>query len=361
MTSTLADLLDLLRQAVRPEDVFGELAAPMQAALKHRYRLLAAIAHPDHNPSRLTESSEAFRTLGQWYAAAQRRVVEAAYGRPWLIDVASPQRRYTGDETPFSGELCDLYPARSSSERVLLKVARAVRNNDLLQTEARALQGLGHPLAGQPVRTHFPVLVERFLLRDEDGFLRHTNVLRHETDFISLAQIQRTFPQGIDAADAAWMFNRVLAALGLSHSLGLVHGCVTLDHILVRLSDHGGMLVDWCYSVTAGETIAAFSPAYAADVPPEVYARQLATPATDLYMAAASLVRLLGGKGSIETLPASVPRPIRDLLRACLLLSPHRRTSDAWQLMDDFGAVLHRLYGPPTFRHFVLSTPTTPS
>jgi len=49
-----------------------------------------------------------------------------------------------------------------------------------------------------------------------------------------------------------------------------------------------------------------------------------------------------------------VPRPIARLLRACLIAAPQRRIADAWQLFDEFRALLGQLYGPPQFRPFAM-------
>jgi hypothetical protein len=120
--------------------------------------------------------------------------------------------------------------------------------------------------------------------------------------------------------------------------------------VLIRPSDHNGILIDWCYSVAIGEPIKAISKPYADDYPPEVPAKLGATPATDLYMAARLMVRLLGGSGAEP--PPSAPKPIQALLRACLIPAPARRHSDAWQVLEDFHTILGELYGPPTFRPF---------
>ncbi|NTW03361.1 MAG: hypothetical protein HGA19_19150 [Oscillochloris sp.] len=62
------------------------------------------------------------------------------------------------------------------------------------------------------------------------------------------------------------------------------------------------------------------------------------------------LIRLLGGNNGQP--PASTPKPIQALLRACLIPSPARRHTDAWQLLEDFREILGNLYGPPAFRPF---------
>ncbi|MFZ1404673.1 MAG: molecular chaperone DnaJ, partial [Anaerolineae bacterium] len=269
-----------------------------------------------------------------------------------LIAATSRLHHYRGDQPPLSGDLCDLYPALADGAPVLLKVARQPSNHDLLRVEAATLARLARELDGQPLRAHFPTLIEHFLLRADDGSQRHVNVLRQEVGYVTLAAVQGAFPGGLSLADAAWMFNRILAALGVIHGLGLVHGALTPAHVLVRPADHNGLLLDWCYCVPMGQPIKAISPAYAADYAPEVAARQPATPATDLFMAARCLLHLLGGQNNPDDLPVSVPPAVCALLRACLIPSPQRRVSAAWELFDDFQDILQQTYGPRTFRPF---------
>lgn len=352
MQPTLTDLLDLLRRAAHPKDVFGVLGDDARDTLRRRYRELASVAHPDRNPWHTAEANEAFQRLQAWYEAAQRQLARGVYGARPRMSATTKLHQYVSYGAPLHGDLCDLFPADAGGEAVLLKVVRKASNGDLMAAEARALRRIDRELSGQPVRGHFPTLVECFTLRDGAGAPRHTNVLRAESGFVSLAEVLQAYPNGVHPADAAWMFNRLLAALAVAHSLGIVHGAVTPAHVLIRPSDHNGMLVDWCYSVASGETIKAICPPYAADCAPEVRAREPATPAADVYMAARCMARVLGGKGSGAELPPGVPKPIRVLLRACMLPAPQRRASDAWQIYDDFQELLRRLYGPPAFRSF---------
>lgn len=348
----LTELLDLLRYATGPEEVFGALPDRSVGALKRRYRELATIAHPDHNPRAPAAAAEAFKTLQHWYEAAQRKLLAGVYGAAPLITIASRQHHYVGYEPPLIGDLCDLYPADAEGMRVLLKVARSPRNSDLLAAEAAALRLIERELAGQQVRAHFPTLVEQVLITDTAGANHPTNVLRAEEQYVSLEQVLRAYPNGLDLRDAAWMFNRILAALGLTHGLGLVHGAVLPTHVLIRPSDHNGLLIDWCYSTAPGRALLALSPPYAGDYPPEVAARQPVSFATDLYMAARCLLRLLGGDPASQRLPDSVPRPVQTLLRACLIPAPQRRFADAWELYDEFQQILMQIYGKRHFRHF---------
>jgi serine/threonine protein kinase len=352
MDSTFHNLLDLLRNATEPVDVFGALVGDQPAALKRRYRELVTIAHPDRNQGSIDVANEACKTLQKLYVVGQRQIAQGVYGLAPRLRATTKLREYVGYAAPIQGDLCELFPAEAAGDSVLLKVTRLARNNDLLQAEAQTLRKIDRALERQQTRAHFPRLVEHFLLRTAAGDQRHTNVLRAETGYVSLADVLRAYPNGLAAADAAWMFNRILTALGIAHSLGIVHGAVVPAHVLVRPDDHNGMLIDWCYSVPIGEPLKAIAPPYAADYPPEVRAKQPATPATDMYMAARCMARLLGGHPATLELPNSVPRPIRALLSACLLPSAQRRADDAWHIFDDFHEILGRLYGPPQFRPF---------
>ncbi|NJN16338.1 MAG: molecular chaperone DnaJ [Oscillochloris sp.] len=350
----LSDLLELLRRASGPEEVFGRLDGDRQAVLRQRYRRMAALAHPDRHPARAVDSHEAFRLLQSWYELAQRRLASGAYGAGLRLRVIGA-RCYESYADPIAGEVCDLYPVDADGDKLLLKLARSAHDNDLLDAEALALQKLDAHLAGSRLRAHFPRLLERLRLRDAAGQVRRLNVIGVEPQSLALTAVLRAQPQGIDPRDAAWIFNRMLAALGATHAAGLVHGAVTLDHVLIQPADHNGILIDWCYSVACGAPLRAISPAQRADYPPEVFARQPATPATDLYMAARCFLRLLGAQGEQPQAPAHLPPPLRALIDTCLIVAPHRRADDAWQLFDDFRAALQLCYGPPAFRAFPIA------
>ena len=354
MWSSLEEIDSLLATATAPEVIFGELGADPLRALKARYHQLIAVAHPDRNRGRSALANQACVALQSWYAAAQASLAAGTYGVTPIIDITTATGRYLGSSAPLMGDLCELYPASCGGDAVLLKVVRQPRDNDLLEAEAAALQLLDRELQGQRLRAHFPRLVESTLLHDARA-RRRINVLVAETGYVSLAEVLRAHPDGIAPQDAAWMFNRLLAALGATHAAGLVHGAVVPEHVLIRPADHNGLLVDWCYSVPRGAVVKALSPANREAYPPEITAKLPAVPATDIYMAARCMARLLGGDAHTGSVPERVPAPIRRLLAACLLPSPHRRSASAWQLFDDFREILHELYGPPVFRPFSIA------
>ncbi|MEZ4513961.1 MAG: J domain-containing protein [Chloroflexota bacterium] len=218
----LMQQLHRLQHAACPEDVFGG----EETAVKATYRQLASQTHPDAHPHDPAAADEAFKLLQQWYAEAQRKIAQGCYGQPLRVKVTSANYVYEGSERPFVGDLCHLYPSYAASQPVLLKMVQHSRNNDLAQAEARVLYQLDQALRGEPLRAHFPTFVESFLLRDSGGVQRQANVLCRESDTVTLADVMAAYPDGIHPADMAWMFNRLLATLAVTHSQGLVHGAV---------------------------------------------------------------------------------------------------------------------------------------
>ena len=343
-----------LRHAADWQSAFQPLAQHSASGLKQRYRELAALVHPDLHPTQQAQAVEAFQLLQQWYAVAQSALAQRA-SVP-RVEITARTGHYQSNGAPYSGDLCELYPATNLTTNaptsVLLKIVRSAHNNDLLRAEGKVLRQIDRALADKPLRAHFPTLIDQVQLRDQAGELRIVNILGHESNYFSLAQVLQRYPTGIAPADAAWIYKRLLAALAVTHDLGLVHGAVTLDHLLIRPSDHNGLLVDWCYSVPNGESIKAVSPAHRGDLPPEVLAKAPASAATDLYMAAGVMIRLLGGEPTRGEFPTTVPKATQALLQSCLIAAPHRRPNNAWELFDDFDTILQRLYGAPKFRPF---------
>lgn len=50
-----------------------------------------------------------------------------------------------------------------------------------------------------------------------------------------------------------------------------------------------------------------------------------------------------------------IPKPLAMFARGCML-APRRRPADAWALLGELDELLDRLYGPRTFRPFVVPT-----
>lgn len=192
---------------------------------------------------------------------------------------------------------------------------------------------------------------------------------RYLENFYSLADVLDQYPDGIDPRDMAWMYRRLLVALGFTHQAGFCHGAVLPQNVLIEPDVHGVVLSGWAHAVTIpkdGECtcwdcindlactaqapeLAGAYPGFEGWYPPD----NLASPALDVYMAAVCVVSLIGGD---PTAPASrvagLPSEYYAFLGGSLNPAPEHRLSDAWQVLEYFDALLQRLYGKRRFRPF---------
>lgn len=293
---------------------FAEAVARVRAATSYAdldgatsYREWAKILHPDAAPAGMrAAATTAFAKLSGLY---QKRVVH-------------------------SGDIADLSETHGGA--ALVKVPRQPRDNDLMANEAAALTKLR---GGDPrFRPYAPRLVESYTHEDGSRVRRVVNVLERLDGFVPLSRLRRT----IDPRDAAWMFRRLLTGLGWAHRAGVVHGAVLEEHVLIHPAEHGLALVDWCYS---GERVVAVVKHRRDAYPPEVFTDRRNTPATDVYMAVGLLRRLVG-----DGLPAALQR----FADGCSYDAPRMRPQDPWALLGEFDELLHKLYGPRTFRPFTV-------
>jgi hypothetical protein len=323
---TRAEAVRLIRTARTPAELFD--AGGVRA-----YRRLARLVHPDTGGPR-----EAFdRLTALWHAHGP-------------VTVRTRRGTYTLAPAPVRGDLANLYAAGDA----MVKIPRDPAVNDLLEREAIALRQLPQDGDGRFL-PYVPRLLESFRHRDEStGTERRANVLGRLDGFHTLAEVREAYPGGVDPRDVAWMWRRLLVALGFAHRAGVLHGAVLPEHVLIQPGAHGLVLVDWCYSVPGchpdgGDRVPAMVPGRADWYPPEVAAREPAGPGTDIHLATRCMTYLMAGRA---------PKALRAFAGGCLLRARNRRPQDAWRLLADLDDLLERLYGPRRFRPFHLPAGT---
>jgi hypothetical protein len=317
------DAIAFIEAASTPLELFG---ADLAEAAR-RYRRLARLTHPDACPGDAQAAAAFGRLTELWRCHIGRRGPD---GPP--LDV-SP------DDLFARGDVANLYQAPGG----LLKVARDPADNDLLDREATALTA---------IRRHAPARLSAYLPRLErswrladprTGVVRHANLIGRLAGFVSLTDVRAAYRSGIHPADAAWMWRRLLVALGIAHRAGYVHGAVLPEHVLIHPADHGLVLVDWCYAGRPGAPLPAIVARHRNWYPPDVLLGQPAGQDADIWLATSCLTDLVG-----DQMPASLAA----FARGCMLANPARRPQDAWLLLRELDEVLGRLYGPRRFRPF---------
>lgn len=377
------EALRLLGEAHSAADLFGPRTADREACLtgspaeadpeavafavaRATYRRLARALHPDRCPAtdqaQATAAFARLSTLWDEYRSADsttpRRQAGPGTAQPTgPVVMTTRRRRYTLTGPALTGDLCNLYPANATTavdtargasagaEPVLLKMPRHPRNNDLLAAEAAALTQL-HRDGEARHRAYVPTLIETFRYREAGtGIDRRVNALETLDGFATLAEVAAGYPAGVDPRDAAWMWRRLLVALGFAHRAGVVHGAVLPEHVLVHPASHGLVLADWCYASIAGAPVPAIVPRYRDWYPDEVRGKREPSAATDIHLATRTMTTLIGDR---------MPAPLRAFAAGCTGSSQAGRPGDAWALLRELDELLERLYGPRTFRPFHL-------
>ena len=301
--------------------------------------------------------------MTRWFACAQKKIAAGEYGgqpaHPAQTVLQTPTRSYTltGDYTtrgPFNFYPCS-FQELGREIPALLKVVHDPHDSDLARNEARILSLLYAGKEAARFAPYFPLLIEA-LDYQQDGCIYAANIFARLDGWYSLAEVRRAYPAGVDPKDMAWMFRRLLVALGFAHFKGVIHGAVLPANIWIQPDQHGLLLSDWTYAVSdveiTGEYISGLDPQYQAWYPPEVLAREQPVFGTDIYLAVRSMVYLLGGDPLSGCLPARLPGALGAFIKGCLLPGKRTRPQDAWSLKDEFDDLLARLWGKRTFHPF---------
>ncbi len=246
-----------------------------------------------------------------------------------------------------SGDIANIYLSVSEGAQTITKITRSPKNSDLIAREVRALKKIKEDVDPK-YSNYFPEILDVFKHRDAATRVDRRGVVmsRHMVGFTPLSEVIAATPKGLDPRDAAWMFRRLLVALGALHRAGVVHGAIAPQHMLMQLEQHGLVLVGYGTSVMMGEDdkVPALAKSWERAYPDEVVGvRATPTSSTDIYMAAKVMEAMVGDRA---------PRQIRAFLKACTQYDQDRRPNDAWLVLADFTALIERLYGPRRFRPF---------
>lgn len=300
--------------------------------------------------------------------------------KPVAIDFSKPGPVTIGTETlsvgsrfNFQGDLAEFYsctyerPLASTKshggtrfDRMLeddvdvtnavLKVVADTLDNDLAENEVKILHHLFPPkTADEKFFRYLPQPLMSFRVLS-GGQERQALLMPFMEGYVSMAEVHRAFPDGLDFRDVVWMFKRLLVGIGFAHTRGVVHGAVLPTHVLVHPVGHGAKIIDWSYAIEGEGRIRAMSTAFQDFYASEILEKKPATPSTDIFMAAKCAVQLLGGDIKTNKMPDKVPAEIRSFLDECLVPLPNMRPRNAWDLHEAFDQLLLKLVGKPSYR-----------
>ena len=366
-SQAIRDVANRLSGATSFPALFGALPAgdipAKKAYLRKQFTYLARIVHPDHATADCkTVAADAFRDLNALRHKAEEAIGRGTYETPIdntavdsgdadSFELASAGMVFRFRNTPYrEGDLSILYQGTAKGSMtgpVLAKVARDPSMNGLLEQEAVHMRRAADAPVGTPlarVARFLPRLIDTMLITGEKNTRFRANVFRLDSDLVSVADIMRAYPAGLEASQAAWVARRTIAQTLAASMLGVVHGAITPDHVLVNPFTHDPVHIGWAHAIAKGritQVIDRWKDIY----PPEVFAKKDADHRTDIYMAGATIVRLLGGTVERASLPATVPSGVSKLVLRCLEETPARRPQDGAQLLAEFTTIIRREWG----------------
>lgn len=338
---TALSVTSAVSTAKRPEDLFGAFMGTRAEWLEELERSYARLKDTESSPR-----------LDELYEAARKAVQKGTYGRasfivPRTISSGKVSYRVLLDLDPDA--VSRLYLTETGEGEAIVRVAKSADHDDKLRNEANALARLNSADAVESrLRAYVPELLESFEATAKSG-ARQANATRHIGGLYSLEEVRAAYPAGVRWQDAAWIYRRLLVAVGYAHVNGVLHLAATPERILVQPEEHGLVLHDWAYAVPQGVEEVKVRPE-GEDVwyPEEAFSGRPG-PESDVYMATRAFQYVLGAEPGVWKLPANVPGKLKNFLSACVS-SQRSRPDDAWALKQEFDDLL----GPRQFRPFVM-------
>src|SRR5690349_1647614 len=240
----------MLSKARSPEEVFGTLTgtrSEMLEAGRKIFRQMAKVVHPDsyQGTADFARAGASFKLLARFWEQAQAKIERGTYGttdtaatfEPFILRAGA--RHYTVERLLTHGDLCNLYAGTfthaDKKVQVVIKIPVKPGDNDLVANEARILAHLSASKEYEKRRHFVSQLVNHFSYHEkETGAERNVNVLSYIDGLYSLKEVKEVYRGGIDPKDMAWIWRRLLIALGFAHTNHVIHGAVLPTHVLIH-------------------------------------------------------------------------------------------------------------------------------
>lgn len=364
MPNSLEVIQGRLAAATTFAEIFGVMPKgdlPQQLKqLKSRYKYLVKQTHPDQVEASLRGLANiVFPEVVRFYERAEQALTAGRYDKVITASGAvgtdvvfsSATERYTVAEEPYkAGDFSSVYIGQDSKSRpIIAKVATAPAMNAYLTAEATVIRTLRSKSAASGLLPYLPELVDTVALTEAGNVEYRVNVFRHIPGLVSLTDIHQAYPKGLPPEDAAWIWRRLLAQALAANVLGVVHGAIVPDHVLVHPTTREPLHLGWVHSVERPQErqarITTVIDRFRAWYPPEVFAREIPTHQTDLYMVGKTMIYLAGGDVERNTFPRHYPTLMKEVVTSLIAEDPHDRPADGHAVMRDFTSRIRQLWG----------------
>jgi hypothetical protein len=342
--------------------VFGTLPTGdhkvQRSAVRKQFAYLAQIVHPDHVHDAPDLAERAFEHLRALFNAAEAAILDGSYDKPFpagikpgskpiedYFELTSKTVTYRCNDTPYrTGDFSFLYQAQVDGKDLLVKIAKEPTANALLETEATRLRKFRTTESMKGIHRFLPEIIDSMIIPGPGGKQYRANVMSFSPAMLSLADIKSHFPAGgLIPQQAAWIVRRVMAQTCAAAMAGVVHASITPDHVLVDPIKHEPCHIGWLHATE--RTPLTIVDRWKDWYPPEIFAKQVPTHQTDIYMAAKTCIWLFSGDTHTNLMLPTIPKPITDILMKCVDESPRSRPSDGLKVLTELTTAIRSAWG----------------
>jgi len=367
MTKALEVVREQFAKASRFADIFGPLSGAdigeKKRLLKRQYAILAKITHPDRvGTADAAIANEVFAELSSLYRRAREALDNGVYDKNFIpirgggttsttVTVSSSSATYQLDlESYRQGDFSNIHLGESTDGvKIFAKISVDPTMNPYLVNEANMLMRASKEDAAKSILRFLPKLLDSVILTEIGNEQYRVNLYEYKPGFVSLTEIKNAYPAGLPPEDAAWIWRRILGQSLAASMLKSVHGAIVPDHVLVHPTTHEPLHIGWAHSILRplerNAKLTTVIDRFRDWYPPEVFAREVPSHQTDLYMAGKTMLYLLGGDVTRDRFPSHVPTPVVQIVRRCLETKVERRPRDGFVLMHEFTKVVEKLWG----------------
>ncbi len=330
--------------ATKGNEIFGNNAKRAKIV----YRRLARSVHPDmfSEQSEKEEAEQVFKKLSVLWEAYTRGSTVASPGsspaRAKKNSVKTSKREYQLGSgiaaDPFFKRFEATYDDGHAIANIL--ITSDPGNNDLAENYVENIRTLVKEVP-EEYKGFYPEIVETFQ-HVSDGASRVGIVQTFHEGLVPFSKILERYPDGIGGRDVAWIFRRMLIAVGNAHDAGFIHGGINLDSLFIQPEQHGVVLGDWQYSVAKGEKLVAVPANWKSDYPDNYLAGDPVSESIDIMMCGKVAERLLRNEPSAKR------------MRNFLKVVSKENAFTAQRLFGEFDILIRGMYGEPKFHPFTL-------
>jgi hypothetical protein len=371
MQTEMEYISDSLGSAETLQEIFGNFVGSHKdtvKAIRKTFLNLSKATHPDtHGSDPL--SKETFTKLTELYNLA----VQAAGDGKWGTKIPVPGRekiliagKYERDRLLFKGDIADIHYGMALPQShkdkiapIVIKAARHSQDNDLLLAEKTNTDKVREVMLdkGAPSWPQcFPEVLDSFLLSSPGG-KRRINIQNYFAGYLSLAEISKRIPAGLDGRTIVWMWKRLIVMLDWTYNAGIVHGAVLPPHVMFYPDNdgqttrdprkHSIRLSDWCYSVDTKvrSKLSSWVPQYKEFYAPEILNKEPLGHSTDVYMAA---------KVILSMCDKTVPKELTASISRWVEKKPSKRPKETLEYFQEFLQTQQAVYGKPKWHDLIV-------